>query len=94
MERHAIRQLGTDGQTVRRARDNDNLVSLVQAFPRDNDTWTASGCEGDPVNLARFDQSGFSFTQEAAARRPSFDKAAFSRITSSVSWSTDSVFSP
>jgi hypothetical protein len=67
MERYAIRQLGTDGQTVRRAKDNDNLVSLVQALPRDNDTWTASGCEGDPVNLARFDQC---VPSSLARRRP------------------------
>src|SRR5271157_2342410 len=93
LERHTIRQLGTDGETPRRTKDHHNIVSLVQAFPRDNDTGTTSGCQVDAIDLARFHQQGFSFIQETAARRPSSDKAACSRISSSVSWRTDSVLS-
>jgi len=29
------------------------IVSLVQVFPRDNDSGTASGCQVDPIDLAR-----------------------------------------
>jgi hypothetical protein len=43
-------------ETLRRTEDHHNIVSLVQAFPQDNETGTASGCEVDPRDLPRFHQ--------------------------------------
>ena len=86
LERHAIRRLGPDHESPRRTENHHNTVSLVQAFPRDDDDGAMSGRQVDRIDLTWFHQEGFSSIQEAAARRPGRDKTAFSRISSSVSW--------
>ena len=56
LERHTIRQVGSDGETLGRTNDHHNIIALIQAFPLDNDTGAASGGQVDPIDLAWFHQ--------------------------------------